>query len=109
MIAPTYAVAAIVGMAVVTVLLRALPFLAAPLLKRHPIVARLGRFLPPAIMTLLVLHALRGNAAANPAGQWQELLAIAVALLLQLWIQRALLSILLATLLYVVLRNGAFF
>ncbi len=109
MIDPAYALAAIAGMAAVTLLLRAVPFLAAPWLKRYPAVERLGRFLPPAIMTLLVLHTLRGSAAANPAGPWQELVAIGVAIALQLWLRHALASILAGTLLYVALRNAAFF
>lgn len=106
MIDSTYALAAIVGMAAVTVLLRALPFLAAPLLKRYPIIERLGRFLPPAIMTLLLLHTVRGSAAENPAGVWQELLAISVTVVMQLIWRHALFSILVGTGVYVVLRNG---
>lgn len=106
MIDSSYAVAAIVGMAAVTVLLRAVPFLGAQWLKRHPLVERLGRFLPPAIMMLLVLHSLQGNAATNRAGPWPELAAISVAILLQLFLRSALSSIFAATLLYVLFRNG---
>lgn len=109
MIDSGYAVAAIAGMAAVTILLRAVPFLGAPLLKRYPIVERLGRFLPPAIMTLLLLHTLHGSASANSAGPWQESVAVAVAIVLQLWLRQALVSILAATLLYVAFRNLAFF
>lgn len=107
MIDPGDAVWAIVGMGAVTLGLRALPFLAAPWLRRYPVIARLGHFLPPAIMTLLLLDTLRGASAANPAGAWQELLAIAAALLLQWRWRRPLPSILGATLLYVALRNLA--
>jgi branched-subunit amino acid transport protein AzlD len=109
MISSNYAVAAVVGMAAVTVLLRAVPFLAASPLKRYPIVERLGRFLPSAIMTLLVLQTLHGSAAENQAGPWQELVAIGVAIILQLWLRQALVSIFTATLLYVAFRNVAFF
>lgn len=105
MIRASYVLAAIAGMAAVTVLLRAVPFLAAPWLKRFALVDRLGRYLPPAIMTLLVLHSLRGSAAENPAGVWQELTAIGVAIALQLWLRQALASILAATVLYVAFRN----
>lgn len=106
MINTFYAVTAIVGMAAVTILLRALPFLAAPLLKRLSMAAQLGRFLPPAIMTLLVLHSVHGSASNNPAGLWQEGGAIGLAILLQLRWRSALLSIMAGTLLYVVLRNS---
>lgn len=101
-----YAVWAILGMGAVTLALRALPFLAAPWLRRYPVIARLGHFLPPAIMTLLLLDTLRGSSAANPSGAWQELLAIALALALQWRWRRPLLSIAAATLLYVALRGG---
>lgn len=106
MIDATDAVWAIVGMGAVTLGLRALPFLAAPWLRRYPLIARLGHFLPPAIMTLLLLDTLRGASAGNPAGAWQELLAVAIALGLQWRWRRPLLSIAAATLLYVLLRSA---
>lgn len=100
-----YAVWAILGMGAVTLALRALPFLAAPWLRRYPVIARLGHFLPPAIMTLLLLDTLRGSSAANPGPVWQELLAVTIALGLQWRWRRPLPSILGATLAYVILRN----
>lgn len=105
MIDTGYALWVIVAMAVITLLLRALPFLAAPWLKRSPLVMQLGRFLPSAIMTLLLLDTLRGSMAGNPAGAWQELVAIAVAIVLQGRTRQPLLSISVATVLYVVFRN----
>ena len=105
MINTTYALWAIAIMTGVTVLLRALPFLVAPWLKRMPLVMQLGRFLPLAIMTLLLLDTLRGSMAGNPAGAWQELVAIAVAIVLQGRTRQPLLSISVATVLYVVFRN----
>lgn len=109
MIESGYAVEAIVAMAAVTVFLRALPFLGAPWLKRYPLIGRLGRFLPSAIMTLLLLDTLRGAMAHNAAGAWQELVAIAVAIVLQGRTRQPLFSILIATALYVVFRNVPFF
>ena len=55
MIDNTYALIVIVVMTVVTVALRALPFVGARSLQRFPQVERVGRFLPPAIMTLLLV------------------------------------------------------
>ena len=52
-----YVVGVILAMGAVTFALRALPFVAARGLQRHAVVARLGRFLPMAIMVLLLLHA----------------------------------------------------
>jgi len=65
----------------------------------------LGRFLPPAIMTLLLLHTLRGSVAEHTLGIWPELLAATTALLLQWRTRQPLLSIFAATGLYVLLRN----
>lgn len=105
MINTSYALGAIAAMALVTFGLRALPFLAARFLQSHPLVQRLGRFLPLAIMTLLLLHTLVGSARQNPSGPWAELVAAAAVVVLQWWRRHPLLSILVGTALYVLLRN----
>lgn len=101
-----YALGTIAAMAVVTFGLRALPFLAARFLQNSPLVQQLGRFLPLAIMTLLLLHTLVGHARDNPSGPWAEALAVVVVLALQWWKKHPLLSILAGTALYVLLRNA---
>ncbi len=105
MIDTNYALGALAAMAGVTFVLRALPFLAARFLQQHPVVQRLGRFLPLAIMVLLLLHTLTGSARDNPQGPWAELAAVIGVLLLQWYKRQPLLSILLGTALYVLLRN----
>ena len=105
MIDSNYALGVLAAMAVVTFGLRALPFLAARWLQDHPLVQRLGRFLPLAIMTLLLLHTLVGSARQDPSGPWAELAAVATVVALQWWRRHALLSILAGTALYVLLRN----
>ncbi len=105
MINSPYALGVLAAMAVVTFGLRALPFLAARWLQSHPLVQRLGRFLPLAIMALLLLHTLVGSARLNPSGPWAELAAVATVVALQWWRRHALLSILAGTALYVLLRN----
>jgi branched-subunit amino acid transport protein AzlD len=105
MIDGRYVAGVIVAMAGVTFALRALPFVAAQWLKKHPIVHRLGQFLPLAIMTLLLVHSAAGAALEHPAGPWPELLAVAVVVLLQWRSRNALLSILAGTCVYVLLRN----
>ncbi len=105
MIDTPYALGVLAAMALVTFGLRALPFLAARFLQSHPLVQRLGRFLPLAIMTLLLLHTLVGSARQNPAGPWAELAAVTAVVVLQWWRRHALLSILAGTALYVLLRN----
>lgn len=107
MIDTSYALGVLAAMTVVTFGLRALPFLAARFLQSHPLVQRLGRFLPLAIMTLLLLHTLVGSARQNAAGPWAELAAVATVVILQWWRRHALLSILAGTALYVMLRNPA--
>ncbi|MEN9316838.1 MAG: hypothetical protein RJA99_4301 [Pseudomonadota bacterium] len=105
MIDPATSAAAIAAAALVTFALRALPFLAARWLRAHPLVQRLGRFLPLAIMTILLLHALAGAAGSHAGGPWPELAAAALALAMQWKLRHPLTAILAATALYVLLRN----
>lgn len=105
MIKPTYALGAIAVMALITFALRALPFVASRWLQSHAIVRRLGRFLPLAIMTLLLLHTLVGSAREHASGPWPELLCAGLAAGLQWRSRNPLLSILAGTGLYVLLRN----
>ncbi len=105
MIDPYYLLAVIVAMGAVSFALRALPFVAAQWLNKHPLVHRLGEFLPLAIMTLLLVHSAVGNAADDPAAPWPELLAVALVVLLQWWRRNALLSIVLGVCAYVTMRN----
>lgn len=100
-----YVLLSLALMALVTFVLRALPFLAAQWLQRHPLVQRLGQFLPLAIMTLLVLHALAGAALPHQVWPWREALTVAVVVVLQWYWRRTLWSILLGTAIYVLLRN----
>lgn len=103
----TYVVGVVVAMGAVTFALRALPFVAARWLQRHAVVARLGRFLPMAIMVVLLMHASVSMAQTHAQGLWLEPLAVALALGLQWWWRNALLSMAVATVCYVLLRNPA--
>lgn len=100
-----YLLAVIGVMGVVTFGLRALPFLSAHWLRRSPVIQHLGRFLPLAIMALLLVHSATGAAREHEAGPWPELLAIAVTCFLQWRSRNALLSIVAGTALYVLIRN----
>ena len=66
------ALAAIVVMALITFALRALPFVAAGLLNRFRAIRTLGRFLPPAILGLLLIHTMAGfiQNDASTVGAW---------------------------------------
>lgn len=100
-----YLLAAIAAMGAVTFGLRALPFLSAHWLRRSPVIQHLGRFLPLAIMALLLVHSASGAAREHAAGPWPELLAIALTCVLQWRSRNPLLSIVAGTALYVLLRN----
>lgn len=100
-----YLLTVIAAMGAVTFLLRALPFLSAHWLRRSAVIQHLGRFLPLAIMTLLLVHSASGAAREHAAGPWPELLAIALTALVQWRSRNPLLAIVGGTALYVLLRN----
>lgn len=105
MIDSGYAAGAIVAAGLVTFALRAFPFVAAQWLEKHRLVHKLGQFLPLAIMTLLLVHALAGAAGEHAGGPWPELLAGSLVVLTQWRGRNALLSILGGTAVYVIIRN----
>lgn len=98
----------LVSMMAVTFALRALPFVAAQWLQKHPFVKRLGDFLPLGIMSLLVLQSGVDAALEHQQGPWPELMAVVVTTALQWRLKNPLISILCGTTLYVVWRNGSF-
>ena len=106
MIDAQHAVLALLAGGAVTFALRALPFVAAQWLARQPIVQRLGRFLPLAIMTLLLAHSVAGSARDHARGPWAELIAVALVMLLQWRVRNPLLSIGAGTAAYLLLRHG---
>ncbi len=107
MIDPYYAIAVIAMMALITFALRALPFVASRWLQSHAIVRRLGRFLPLAIMSLLLLHAIVAAAREHASGPWPELVGAGLAAWLQWRWRNPLLSILAGTAVYVATRHFA--
>ncbi|TDO13821.1 MULTISPECIES: branched-chain amino acid transporter permease [Halomonas] len=85
--------------AAATFVTRVLPFVALARHAEHPLILHLGRYLPPAVMMILVLYALRDfrplvdgrlNAMANG---WPMILASLLVVGLHLWQRNALLSI----------------
>lgn len=102
---PDYVLIVIVVMGLITLGLRALPFVAGRWLRRQGIVHKLGATLPLSIMTLLLLHSVVDAARQNPAGAWQEVLAVVMVGLIQWRTRNTLLSIVAGTSAYVVMRN----
>lgn len=92
-------------MGCITFALRGLPFVAARWLQSHPIIERMGRFLPLAIMSLLLAHAIRGGSLGRGGAPWPELVAVALTMGLQWRFKHPLLSLLAGTALYVWMVN----
>lgn len=100
-----YVVSVMLAVGAVTFLIRALPFVASHWLQSHPFVHRLGRFLPLAIMVLLLLTAVTQSSGQHPRGPWLEAGAVAVVVGLQWFVRNPLVSIVASTGAYVLLRN----
>ncbi|MDO4682279.1 MAG: AzlD domain-containing protein [Lautropia sp.] len=107
MISVQDALLATVVMASITFALRALPFVAAGLLRSHRLIRELGRFLPATILALLLIHTLLGFVIADwpTVGILPVAAGISLTLALQLCFRNALLSIFGGTGLYVLLYN----
>ena len=94
-------------MAIVTVLLCALPFLL--FRKQTPkYISYLGRVLPPAIIGMLVIYCLKDiTPSVSPFGL-PEVIAAACVAVMQVWKRSALISILSGTAVYMVLIQMVF-
>lgn len=99
-----YVIAVIAVMAGVTMLLRFLPFILFDHGKQLPgWVSYLGKVLPPAIMSMLLVFCLRNINLAEGNHGFPELICVAVAILLHSWKRNTLLSIGVSTILYMIL------
>ena len=106
----TMVAAVLIPVAIVTVLLRALPFSFLRLLKGSPFIDFLGATMPVGVMTVLVVYTFSPIAhdAAVPHGLLAALIAGALTLALHAWKRRAGLSILVGTAAYMVLVSLVF-
>ena len=104
-----HAAALVAVVALVTLGLRFAPFLLfREKSKTPPLIAYLGRVLPPAIMAILVVYCLRGVSLLTYPYGLPELLAGAAVVGLHLWKKNNLISILGGTALYMVLVQLVF-
>ncbi|MBQ9936432.1 MAG: AzlD domain-containing protein [Lachnospiraceae bacterium] len=95
--------------AVVTALLRFLPFVIFNgNRKTSKIVEKLGRILPYAVMGMLVVYCLKGVSFASVAGFMPYLIACLVVAVLYIWKRNTLLSIVCGTLCYMVFVQMVF-
>ena len=89
----THALLTVLVAAMVTALLRALPFALFARRRLPRAITYLGRTLPPAIMAVLVVYCLRGTDFTGMTHGLPEILAVAVTTLLHLWRRNTLFSI----------------
>ena len=103
-------IAALVAvMAIVTFLTRALPFLLFGRGGEPPQVGLdLGRFLPPAVIAMLIVYCYRGLSLAQVGGWAPGLIAGTAVVLLHIWRKNNMLSIVGGTILYMVLVQAVF-
>ena len=108
MINTSHSLILIAVMAVVSFLLRALPFLIFSNGKTPKIILYLGEALPGAIMGMLVIYCFKNTVVTDFPFGIPELIATAVVIILHLWKKNFLLSIGVGTVLYMVLVQLVF-
>jgi len=95
--------------AVVTALLRFLPFLLFPEGKKRPaVIDYLCKYLPAAIMGMLVVYCLKNVSFISAPHGIPELIAMAAVVLLHLWKRNSLISIFGGTAIYMLLVQAIF-
>lgn len=99
----TYVITAIAVIAAVTFLLRVLPFLIFGERKTPEYIEFLGKYLPFAIMGMLVVYCLKGVSFIEYPFGIPEAVAVVVVALLHIWKRNTLLSIVSGTACYMIL------
>ena len=102
-----YSAGLVAVMSLVTVFLRAFPFLVFRK-KVPPFILYLGEVLPPAIIGMLVVYCLRDTRVLTAPFGLPEFLSLAAVVLLQAWKRNSLLSILSGTAVYMLLAQFVF-
>ena len=98
----------IVIISLITIALRALPFILLKGRKTPAWVEYMGRVLPFAVIGMLVVYCLKGLNFTTPAGFAPALIAAAVVALSYVWKQNTLLSIISGTVIYMLLVQLVF-
>lgn len=99
-----YIITVIGVMAVVTILLRFLPFILFDHGEQLPKwISYLGKVLPPAVMSMLLIYCLRNVNLFEGNHGFSELICVGVAMLMHSWKRNTLLSIGVSTLLYMII------
>lgn len=101
-----YMIAVVLISGAITLLLRALPFAVLKPLRSSKFVRRLGEWMPVGILLILAVVVVTGEVVARPDRAWAVAIAIAVTVLVHLFVgRRALISIFAGTGVYVLLLN----
>ena len=98
----------IVIISLITIALRALPFILLKGRKTPAWIEYMGRVLPFAVIGMLVVYCLKGISFTTPAGFAPALIATAVIVLSYVWKQNTLLSIISGTVIYMLLVQCIF-
>ena len=104
----TRAVLAVAIMAALTLLLRVLPFLIFGKRETPPLIRYLGKYLPYAIMGMLVVYCLKSVSLVSFPFGLPELIAVLLVALLHIWKRNTLLSIVGGTVAYMLLVQLVF-
>lgn len=104
-----YILFSVIIMSVITFALRSIPFIVFGGKRETPkIVNYLGRVLPFAIMSMLVVYCLKGVSFASVSGFVPELVSVVLVAGLYVWKRNTLLSIVAGTALYMFLTQAIF-
>lgn len=104
----TYVIAMIAVMAIVTMMLRFLPFVIFGERPTPKYIDFLGKYLPYAIMGMLVVYCLKGMTFTSAPFGIPEIIAVAVTAGLHIWKRNTLVSIILGTVSYMLLIQFIF-
>lgn len=103
----SYLLVAVALMALATFTTRAAPFLLFGTATGRPWLAFLARYLPPAVMTVLVLYCLKDAFAGRATGPWPVLAGVVVTVAVHVARRNALFSIAAGTAIHMILlRSG---
>ena len=103
----TYISMVIAVMAIVTIALRFLPFIVFDHGEQLPEwITYLGKVLPPAIMSMLLVYCLRNINLVEGNHGFPEVICVGIAMLIHNWKRNTLLSIGVSTLLYMIIMQS---
>lgn len=104
----TRALILIIVMSLVTVLIRAIPFIVFNGKETPEYINYLGKYLPYSIIAMLVVYCIKSMSIIKSPHGLPELISIVIVALLHAWKRNTLLSIVVGTIVYMMLRQMVF-